>query len=162
AVAETQQTIVDNTRETPQWGANPPSPSRTLATTILYPKAAGSSSKPYPIVMFSHGLGASPEIYAPMLRQLAAAGYVVAAPRFPLTNSATPGGPDAGDVVNQPGDISFVLTQILDASAKSTGPLAGLVDPEAVAVVGHSNGAITTLGLAANTCCLEPRAKAAV
>jgi predicted esterase len=112
--------------------------------------------------MFSHGLGASPELYMPLLRKLAAAGFVVAAPWFPLSNSKTPGGPDAGDVVNQPGDISYVLTQVLRAANEKNGTLAGLVNPDQVAVAGHSNGAITTLGLAANTCCRDRRAKAAV
>ncbi len=87
---------------------------------------------------------------------------MVAAPQFPLTNDHTPGGPDAGDVVNQPGDMSFVITSVLDASAHPNGTLSGLVNPDAVGAAGHSNGAITTLGLIANTCCKDQRVKAAV
>ena len=167
AVGQMQQTYVDTSRTTPAWGPNPARGSRTLSTTVLYPASASGttpdrSNAPYPIVMFSHGLGASLKLYMPLLRKLAAAGFVVAAPRFPLSNSETPGGPDAGDVVNQPGDISYVLTQVLRAANENNGTLAGLVNPDEVGVAGHSNGAITTLGLAANTCCRDTRAKAAV
>jgi len=175
AVGEVQETYIDTSRPTQASPPNPAQPSRTLVTTILYPAAANATSStpqaraapdrsgaPYPLLMFSHGLGGSPEIYQPLLQQLAAAGFVVAAPIFPLTHANTPGGTVAGDVINQPGDISFVLTQVLQASNGKGGPLAGLVDPTRVAVAGHSNGAITTLGLAANTCCRETRARAAV
>ena len=39
--------------------------------------------------------------------------------------------------------------------------MSGLVNPNEIGAAGHSNGAITTLGLVANTCCLDPRIKAA-
>jgi predicted dienelactone hydrolase len=174
------QTFTDTSRGTAAWGGQPASSSRTLVTTILYPAAssAGSSATPtsapvasaapdrsgapYPLIVFSHGLGASPQDYLPLLESWASAGFVVAAPRFPLTSSATPGGPDAGDVVNQPKDVSDVIGGVVSDSAASTGTLAGLVAPNEVGVAGHSNGAVTTLGLIANTCCHDPRVKAAV
>jgi hypothetical protein len=58
--------------------------------------------------------------------------------------------------------MSFVVSAVLQAGASGGGTLSGLVDPEEVGAAGHSNGAITTLGLVANTCCLDPRVKAAV
>jgi dienelactone hydrolase len=135
-------------------------PSRTLVTTIWYPGT--SAGGPYPLIVFAHGLGASPQGYQQLLTDWAAAGYVVAAPRFPLSSSDTPGGADGGDVGNQPADMSFVIDQVLRASAASSGPLSGLVDPKEIGAAGHSNGAITTLGLIANTCCRDTRVKAAV
>lgn len=175
AVGLTTMTFVDRSRPTQANGSAPSRPGRALTTTVLYPAAgnAGSSasqpgmtpdrsSAPYPLVVFAHGLGASPDLYLPLLREWAGAGYVVAAPRFPLTNDQTPGGPNAGDVINQPADMTFVVTSVLNTSRASTGPLAGLVDPDKVAAAGHSNGAITALGLAANTCCRDPRLKAAI
>jgi predicted esterase len=174
AVGSISQTFVDTSRSTPAWGSQPAAPSRTLVTTILYP-ATGSptgapvasappetSGAPYPLIVFSHGLGASPQDYLPLLKSWASAGYVVAAPRFPLTSSVTPGGPDAGDVVNQPKDVSDVIGGVLADAAAPSGTMAGLVDPQEVGVAGHSNGAVTTLGLIANTCCHDPRVKAAV
>jgi dienelactone hydrolase len=166
-VATTTMTFVDTSRSTPSWDAMSGKPSRTLVTTIWYPARASGSvaaagNGPYPLIVFAHGLGASPQDYQQLLTAWAAAGYVVAAPLFPLSSSQTPGGPDGGDIGNQPGDMSFVVDQVLHASAAPNGPLSGLVDPNEIGAAGHSNGAITTLGLVANSCCLDTRIKAAV
>ena len=165
-VATTTLTFVDTSRATPQWDGMPVKPSRTLVTTIWYP-ARGSGSVapaggPYPLIVFAHGVGGSPHDYQQLLSAWAAAGYVVAAPLFPLSSSETPGGPDGGDIGNQPGDMSYVIDQVLKTSAASTGPLSGLVDPKEIGAAGHSNGAITTLGLVANSCCRDARIGAAV
>lgn len=175
AVGMLTETLVDTQRSTVAWGPNPQQPSRTLVTTIFYPAEGSPSSRPpgvgaapdradapYPLIVFAHGLGSDPLQYETLLSYWAAAGFVVAAPQFPLTNDQTPGGPDAGDVVNQPGDMSFVITSVLDSAAGPSGTLSALVDPNAVGAAGHSNGAITALGLIANTCCKDQRVKAAV
>jgi hypothetical protein len=81
---------------------------------------------------------------------------------FPLSSNETPGGPDGGDIGNQPGDMSFVIDQLLKTSAAPNGPLSGLIDPNEIGAAGHSNGAITTLGLVADSCCRDARVKAAV
>jgi dienelactone hydrolase len=165
-VATTTMTFVDTSRPTPQWEGMPAQPSRTLVTTIWYPAhgpgSGATSNGPFPLIVFAHGLGGSPQDYRGLLSTWAAAGYVVAAPLFPLSSSQTPGGPDGGDIGNQPGDMSFVVDEVLKASAASAGPLSGLVDPNEIAAAGHSNGAITTLGLVANSCCRDTRVKAAV
>ena len=167
SVATTTLTFVDTSRSTPPWDGMPSKSSRTLVTTIWYPaRPSGSVSTagggPYPLIVFAHGLGGSPQQYQELLTAWAAAGYVVAAPLFPLSSSETPGGPDGGDIGNQPGDMSFVIDQVLGASAAANGPLSGLVDPNEIGAAGHSNGAITTLGLVANSCCRDARVKAAV
>ena len=52
---------------------------------------------------------------------------------------------------------------VLFDSLLPTGTLSGLVDPERDAgAAGHSNGAVTMLGLVANTCCFDARVKAAI
>ena len=168
-------TIVDRHRSTPAWDGKPVQPQRTLVTTILYPASGPSGSTtpvrdappdrsggPYPLIVFAHGLGATPEDYESLLAHWASEGFVVAAPRFPLTNANTPGGVDEGDIASQPGDVSFVITSTLAASRRTGGPLAGLIDAQEVGAAGHSNGAITTLGLVADTCCHDGRVKAAV
>ena len=121
-----------------------------------------SGQAPYPLIVFAHGLGGSPQGYSKLLTAWAAAGYVVAAPLFPLSSSETPGGADAGDIGNQPGDMSFVIDEVLKADSTPNGPLSGLIDPNEIGAAGHSNGAITTLGLIANSCCRDTRVKAAV
>ena len=167
AVATTTMTFVDTSRPTPPWNGTPGKPSRTLVTTIWYPtgrpgSAGVAGDGTYPLIVFAHGLGGSPQGYQLLLTAWAAAGYVVAAPLFPLSSSETPGGADGGDIGNQPGDMSFVIDQVLNASAAPNGPLSGLVDPTEIGAAGHSNGAITTLGLVANSCCRDARVKAAV
>ena len=99
----------------------PAKPSRTLVTTIWYPARSGSAGTsgqgPYPLIVFAHGLGGSPQVYSKLPTAWAAVGDAVAAPLFPLSSSETPGGPDAGDIGNQPGDMSFVIGQVLKAAS---------------------------------------------
>ncbi len=166
-VATLTTTFVDTSRPTPPWNSMPGKPSRTLVTTIWYPtrrsgSVAAADDGTYPLIVFAHGLGGSPQGYQRLLSAWAAAGYVVAAALFPLSSSETPGGADGGDIGNQPGDMSFVIDQVLKLSAASSGPLSGLVDPNEIGAAGHSNGAITTLGLVGNSCCRDARVKAAV
>src|SRR6202035_1454240 len=154
-VSTTTMTFVDSSRPTPSWNGMPAKPSRTLVTSIWYPTGSGTGTQsgrgPYPLIVFAHGLGGSPQDYRVLLSAWASAGYVVAAPLFPLSSSETPGGPDGGDIGSQPGDMSFVIGQMLKASSSPNGPMSGLIEPDAIGAAGHSNGAITTLGLVANT-----------
>ena len=95
-------------------------------------------------------------------RGWASQGFVVAAPLFPLSNGNVSGGPDAGDVVNQPEDMSYVISSVVVDSQLQSGTLSGLVNAHEIGAAGHSNGAVTTLGLVANTCCYDSAVKAAV
>jgi dienelactone hydrolase len=113
-------------------------------------------------VIFGHGFAVTPAIYAPLLRAWARAGYVVAAPVFPLENENAPGGPNEADLVNQPRDMSFVISQLLAASAASSGPFAGLIDRRHIAVSGQSDGGDTALTAAYNSRFRDRRIAAAV
>ena len=168
------ETLVDHSRSTPAHGTVPGHAGRTLVTTVLYPATGprrhqpvpgatpDRTDGPYPLIVFAHGFGSNVTSYLPLLEKWAGAGFVVAAPLFPLTNADAPGGPDLSDYVHQPGDMSFVVTQMLHQSSSSSGPLSGLIDPSEVGAAGHSLGGVTTLGLVANTCCRDGRIKAAV
>ncbi|MDE3086449.1 MAG: hypothetical protein KGJ77_06750 [Acidobacteriota bacterium] len=166
------ETLVDPSRPTPANGTSPGHPGRTLAVTVFYPSRPTSSFRsvappdrraaPYPLLVFAHGFPSSPDGYTRLLQAWASSGYVVAAPTFPLTNPNAPGGPDLADYVNQPGDLSFVVTQLEAQSRAPRGTLSGMVDPEAVGAAGHSLGGVTTLGLVADSCCQDARVKAAV
>ena len=137
AVGMVTDTFVDPHRTTPAWNTSPQLPSRTLVTTILYPAtgptgggvSAGAppdkSAGPFPLIVFAHGLGATPQDYITLLTDWASEGFVVAAPLFPLSNSEVPGGPDAGDVVNQPKDMSYVIDSVLSDSLLPSGTLSG-------------------------------------
>jgi dienelactone hydrolase len=147
---------------------------RSLVTIIRYPAAGdpsqvdvpgappATSSGPFPLVIFGHGYDVTPAIYSQLLQSWARAGYVVAAPIFPLTNENAPGGADENDIVNQPADMSFIITQILAGSALTHGILAQLVDPHEIAVSGQSDGGETALGVAYDSYYLDPRVRAAV
>jgi dienelactone hydrolase len=108
---------------------------RPLPTKVWYPKTGG----PYPLIIFSHGLTARPDDYADLLTTWAEAGFVVAAPAFPHTSA---GARDFQvlDVLNQPDDAEYVLTQVLTEFGDR-------IDPSRVAAAGHSAGAITTIGM---------------
>lgn len=147
---------------------------RPLVTVIRYPAlgdpswvdglriAPAKSSGPFPLVVFGHGFDSTPAVYARLLEAWARAGYVVAAPIFPLSNANAPGGADESDIVNQPADMSYVITRMLAASAAGHGVLSGLIDPHEVAVAGQSDGAATALATAYDTRYLDRRVDAAV
>ena len=116
-------TFVDHSRtvQYPGQGAQ----ARTLVTIVRYPAQGPPSGAdrvnapparaggPFPLVIFGHGFAVTPGIYAPLLRAWARAGYVVAAPVFPLANANAPGGPNENDLVNQPRDMSFLISGML-------------------------------------------------
>ncbi|MBV9196917.1 MAG: hypothetical protein JO168_22495 [Solirubrobacterales bacterium] len=172
AVGERMLTFVDRSR-TVQYPGEAAAP-RRLVTIVRYPAAGPArggdivgarplhAGGPYPLVIFGHGFAVTPSIYAPLLRAWARAGYVVAAPIFPLGSANAPGGPNESDLVNQPADMSFVITQILVASAAAVGPFSGLIDARHIAVSGQSDGGDTALTAAYNPRFRDRRIGAAV
>jgi dienelactone hydrolase len=119
---------------------------RPLPTTVWYPattpaQGAPAASGRFPLLLFSHGLDAVPDMYATIADRWVRAGFVVAAPTYPHTARGVADF-DPLDLVNQPADASSVLDQLL-----ATGPLTGVMDPRRLAAGGHSGGGITTAGL---------------
>ena len=165
------ETFVDRSRPTPAHLGVPGSPARTLKTTIWYPAqgtpsstpiagaAADRTGGPYPLIVFAHGLSATPQYYQALLTRWAAAGFVVAAPLFPLTHAGTPGGLDQDDQINQPADVRFVITSMLAMNTEKTGALKGMLSPTEIGVSGQSDGAVTVLAFL-NNCCTDARVKA--
>ncbi len=173
AVGRMEQTFVDDTRPTQANGSYAGAPNRTLHATIYYPARGKASDTvtpdaapdrkhgPYPLILFSHGHNSFGAEYEPLLRQWASAGYVIAAPDYPLSNEHAPGGATAADLPQQPGDARFVIDRTLALSSKRSGPLAGIVDAKRIGASGHSLGAMTTYRLVYETCCADKRIKAA-
>ena len=153
---------------------NEPTAPRTLVTYVRYP-ASGEPAQTdlrnappaqgagrFPLIVFGHGFDVTPTLYQRLLQSWARAGFVVAAPVFPLENANAPGGPDESDLTNQPADMRFVISSLLAASSASTGPLSGLIDPGSIAVAGQSDGGDTALAVAYDSRFRDPRVRAAV
>jgi dienelactone hydrolase len=171
-VGERIVTFVDHTRtiQPPGEGTQP----RRLVTIVRYP-AVGPASRTdardappernagtFPLIVFGHGFAVTPAPYAALLQAWARAGYVVAAPIFPLENENAPGGPDESDLVNQPRDMSVVITRMLAASDRAHGFFSGLIDPSRIAVSGQSDGGETALAVAYDRMFIDRRVRAAV
>jgi dipeptidyl aminopeptidase/acylaminoacyl peptidase len=156
---------VDMTRATPGSGGRPASPGRALSVRLYVPTTSGRIDPregPFPVFVWAHGFEASVDYFDPLLRAWAARGYVVVAPTFPATSSSAAGGGVYDDYVNQPRDVSFVITNVLAADGAGGSEQRGLVDAARIAVGGHSLGAVTTMALVDHGCCLDTRVKAAV
>jgi len=140
-------TIVDPTRSTPARGPSGAHPARTLTTTVWYPIAGTVPlRRAFPLVVFAHGFDVTPDTYRLLLADIAADGYVVAAPLFPISGAGLPGPAREDDLPNQPADLSVVITAMLDAG-RPGGWLAGAVNPALIGVVGHSDGAETVAAM---------------
>ncbi len=126
---------------------------RALPTTLYLPEVDGA----VPLIVFSHGFGASPAKFERLLGAWAAAGYAVAAPAFPLTSDLIdPAERAPGDVVNQPGDVVFLLDQLLDSEFSDR------LDSDRLAAAGLSLGGLTTYIAAIDESTRDPRFTAAV
>jgi dienelactone hydrolase len=174
AVAARDYVFVDRGRSTPRNGTYPGAPTRTLPTLLLYPargdpaRAPVQNGKPahrrhgFPLIVFSHGMGATVPPYRSALERWVRRGYVVAAPTFPLSSGTAPGGPSAVDYQEQPADVRFVVDRVLRLARRNRGGLRKTIDRHHIGAAGHSLGAVTTLAVATNSCCRDRRVDAAV
>jgi fermentation-respiration switch protein FrsA (DUF1100 family) len=160
AVGTRRLNLVDDSRETPAFGDQPAKPERTMATDVWYPAAGDPSAPttpdadpadgPFPVVVFNHGQQGEPQQYALSFETWTRAGYVVAAPRHPITIRGGPGGQFVNDIEGELGDVPFVIDALEDE-------LGDLADVDNLAVAGHSSGAIVAYGTGFNTCCHDDR-----
>jgi len=165
-------TLVDESRPTDPNRSYPGADSRTQVTEVWYPAEGKTqpaevrdapldrSQAPYPLIVFSHGYTGVRRQSVSSTAHLASHGYIVISPDYPLSNGAAPGGPRAGDVLNQPGDVSFLIDSFLRFADEPGDPFEGAIDETAIGLTGHSLGGLTTI-LATFGPLADPRVKAA-
>jgi predicted dienelactone hydrolase len=147
---------------------------RRLPTVVRYPAAGPPNGQDnpgapptrtggtFPLLIFSQGYDMPPQAYSWLLHRWASAGFVVAAPTYPYTNPAIPSGPHEADILNHPADLRFVIGTLRKREVSAGGPLAQEINPDEVAVIGHSDGGDVSLAVAAASCCRDRVVKAAV
>ena len=167
--------LEDRSRPTMPSGSFGGAPSRSLPTTVWYPARrdgnggavpgfnaeVAEQGGPFPLIFHSHGFMSWGSEAEYMASHLAGHGYFVAYTDFPLTNFFSPGGPNIEDVVNQPGDVSFILDALLARNASRTDRFHGKVDPARIGVMGLSLGGMTTTLVSFHPELRDPRVAAA-
>ncbi|WP_298210708.1 alpha/beta hydrolase [Ferrimicrobium sp.] len=150
-----------------------PSTKVTPAHPVVDASPATSGS-PYPLIVFAAGFDVDPSNYLPLISGWVRNGYVVAAPRFPLSsawaiahygvNLSDTELADAfeSDMLNQPGDMRAAIAEVSLLSQNPSTPLTTLVNTNEVAAAGQSDGGDTTLAFTDNTCCRDTAVKAAI
>lgn len=122
------------------------------------------AARRYPVILFSHGLGALAAMYTTFLENLASHGFIVVGVDHPFFSTAfqMPDGRTVRnlsrqafrqrDVIAQAADLSFVLNALDLLNARASQPFYGRMDLEHVGVFGHSRG-----GFAAPHACRSDR-----
>ena len=105
-----------------------------------------AAAAPYPLVIFSHGFGTNAAWYSTLIEHYASYGFIVLAPEHVEKFDS-----ELSEIwrasIDRPRDIK----QTLDYAEQMTtvgGVMAGLIDMQHVAVVGHSYGGYTALTMA--------------
>jgi predicted dienelactone hydrolase len=129
---------------------------RDVPVKIYYPK---DSVGPFPVIVFSHGLGGSREGYAYLGRHWASHGYVSVHVQHVGSDESVwknqtgraermkRAAADPRNALNRPADIHFVL-DCLERLQREDGPLKGRLDLSRIGMAGHSFGAFTTMAIA--------------
>lgn len=134
------------------------SETRRIDLKVWYP--ADNADGPHPLIIYSHGTFGFASNAMHFVKTLVDAGYVVAAPNYPLTsrNAHTKVKfADITDVHNQVKDISFIIDSLL--ADPELGPM---IDAEKIGTTGHSLGAVTSYFATYAMTKRDPRIKALV
>lgn len=134
---------------------------RRVPVKIYYPRLGRG---PWPVIIFSHGLGGTREGYAYLGRFWAGRGYVSVHLQHPGSDDSVWRGlgpllawwalnlaaKDPKNAWDRIRDVSFVLDRLAVLN-RSPGPLSGRLDLKRIGLSGHSFGAFTTLAVGGQT-----------
>ncbi len=131
---------------------------KDLQVRIRAPEPTDDQPGPFPLVVFSHGMGGSAAAFASLSECLASHGYVVVHPTHSDSVSLgtraerrerarnlirDPAGGVAGvDLPDRVADVRFILDSLDAVEDELDTP--GLIDRERLGMAGHSAGAMTT------------------
>lgn len=126
---------------------------RKVPVKIYFPQGKG----PFPVIMFSHGLGGSKENYEYLGDWWAEHGYVSVHLQHIGTDDSVWKGKGAGAIeamrgavslkaaLDRPRDVSFAIDQLQTLNKNAAWPLHGKLDLTRIGMAGHSFGSNTTL-----------------
>ena len=158
AVGRVDRTLVDTSRATQANGDFAGAETRTLEATLWFPENADGA---HPLVVYSHGFMSMRSEAVRYAEHLASYGFVVISADYPLTNFRAPGGPNIADLVNQPGDVAFLIDSVTGWSDTER-PFRGTIDALRIGAAGLSLGGLTTTLAAFHPTLRDPRISAAV
>lgn len=158
AVQSLDFTFVDSSRATQANGDAAGAASRTLEATLWFPENGDGA---HPLVVYSHGFMSMRSEAVRYAEHLASHGFVVISADYPLTNFRAPGGPNIADLVNQPGDVAFLIDSVTGWT-EAEQPYRGTIDAQRIGVAGLSLGGLTTTLAAFHPTLRDPRISAAV
>ncbi len=132
---------------------------RDVPVKIYYPEKGDG---PFPVIIFSHGLGGSREGYEYLGRYWAGCGFVSVHVQHlgsdeAVWKNAPPGGigaalgkslTDVNNAINRGKDIPFAIDQVLKLNTAADSPLRGKLDTVNIGMSGHSFGGWATMALA--------------
>lgn len=132
---------------------------RSVPVKIYFPKEGAG---PFPIVVFSHGLGGSRDGYEYLGRHWAASGYVSVhvqhlgsddsvwknAQAGARSEALRKSGVDLTNAINRPLDARFAIDEVLKLNESKSSALKGRLDPQRIGIAGHSFGGYTALAVA--------------
>jgi hypothetical protein len=113
---------------------------------LFIPKKLGENGVKHPIIVWTNGAGGSSDFYTNLLSHFASHGFFVVADKMS-------GGNHDPEIVEQKAGIEWAIAE----AARSGSAYAGKIDPDRIAVAGHSLGSVSSFASAAH-----PRVKASI